>query len=1002
LGVYSPSQGFLGNKNVEYYHIDNPQTKYNISTITNSFTSISWELIDQAGLHTIEFVFNSQIISVEVKAIEDTILGSDQVSLDNQFINDRPSLGAENYAQISLIPIGIPLIQFDGSERLTVETSAFINGQNRQLVLGSLEMTSGIFTGSVIYTVEFTTPIWWQPDSMAQIHIKFSGNSLYNSVLEIFELPIRNPGQEITITLPEGVTGGDRSSFGETANTIDINAKLSGDNPNGTILDIFFEMNGTITTYFIQGHELSEFQTLISISIPYDHPLGSGELVALIQKESTIISEDRLPFLIFDELSASLIFSTEILLPNQSIELLAYTYREDTYQPEAAFVTIYEDSTLTNAIFNFETDESGYENLNYTIPESESGNILDWWIEITPFIGSDYNGQLVAWPVSIVGETNIRVNSDVFIGSRGENIVLTAQILADTKIISEGILSLYSVESNTLIHQFNLAQETEADYNIYLDNNFRKGISYYRWDFPGTTLYSPVQKIISLYVYSHPFISEITTNQSYTFPGDNVLIQGNLYLEDNLKSPLDGITSIELWEINASGDFQVASYPTDDVGNFAIQYPISDNIQPGIYSYQIRFTGDESLFLRSAQNQANFELEIRGELGIIWNSSPDIEKIRSGEEVNITVFGKNFRTYEISYATSSQSDVWHVLTQIELGETDQQDIRLDMPETRGSIFLRILELDSGKEQIYNFNLYVDPTIQLTTPKTPIYTFDVNEYFIESSEPFTFLIDGINLDEEEIFYEESFRWNQAFNEVGEHIILIELTSSDLTQYIFEYSIIVYESVIIDLVSQNQAPILEGTLESFTFQITDNHQNPLSNVHSKLVSCITCTNNLFETEMVLTEGYSSNIGELDLESQIIGHQLALLIVGDESRYIRSQLYQLDILIEQLLDADIDTADLQIIEDTSNEVSIRLFYLYSNYTPSDVMFTVKIVDLLDNNQLLHEIQLKTGNNGEAIISLGKGLKRGTYQLQLSSNDPRFGSFEVTRMFQVSPKKH
>ncbi|MHA2101668.1 MAG: hypothetical protein ACW99A_23710, partial [Candidatus Kariarchaeaceae archaeon] len=463
LGVYSPTQGFLGNRNVEYYHTDIPQIKFNISTLTGDFTDISWELLNQPGLQTIEFSYNAQVVKVDVIATDIQPTGTDQVNVDTHFLNDYPSLGADNVAQININPLGVPLIQFDGSEVLTVKTATLINGDNHQLVLGYIQMNSGIFTNSLNYEVQFKTPIWWQSGTSVPVKIIFSGNTLYSSVTKDYLLPVRDSGQDLLISLPNGVSGGDRSSFGETSNTFDLTVQISGDNPIGITLDISFELNGTQTDYFITDYGITGFISTIPISIPYDHPLGTGELIAEIKKESLIISEHRLPFTVFDELATSLSFSTEILLPNQSVEILVYTYREDTYQPEAASVTIYEDASLVTTVLSLETDESGYKRLNYTIPHSGSGKTLDWWIEVEPSINSDYNGQIIQWPVSIVGETNIKVNSDLFIRNRGDIISLSAQILANTQVVSEGTLSLYSVETNTLIADFDLSQTNEIN-----------------------------------------------------------------------------------------------------------------------------------------------------------------------------------------------------------------------------------------------------------------------------------------------------------------------------------------------------------------------------------------------------------------------------------------------------------------------------------------------------------------------------------------------------------
>ena len=1001
IGVYDLSQGFIGNKNIEYYHIDTPQFRRNVTTDPNQLTVVSWELSNWPGFHTIYISYENQIIPVSVIASNNTSIGSGQADFNAVFENNFPSVGADNNASVNLFVPGVPFLQLDGSEIFTVETTALISGQSHNLVLGYGEGISGFYFDPFNAIIGFSTPIWSQVGSSLPLQINFSGNSLYASLTKNYSLPVRAQGQDLSISLPSGMNGGDRSNFGETTNTVDLSVELAGDSPNGTVLDIKFQLPGYSETTWVSNYKLTNFISIVSFSIPYDQPLGNGILVAEISRNSVILDHQELNFEVFDELAVSISFSSDILIPNESVDLLVYTYREDTYLPEPAIVTIFSDVSLSNPIINLTTGLNGQATTSYVIPNSLEIGIQNWYVTIEPLANSSYKGQIVVWPVNLFAETLIEVNSDIYLLNRGENITLTAQVSTSSGLVNEGTLALVSQDTETIIIEYDLSAVTEVSYLFEVDQDFPKGISYYRWEYSGTDVFSASEYSVGVYVYSHPIFQYTTLNQSYTLPGDSVLIHGYLLQDDTQRSLLDNTTSIELWEINSSGDFFLDTFETTETGEFSYEYFVPSETAIGIYTYQLRFDGDEDLFLRSSQNQPLLELQVRAEKGLAWQIPDGSEFILGGESLDMTVFGRPNLNYELAYITDEllKNDSWLLLAEIDMKDADQQDITLDLPDIYGPITLRLLEVESGSFEFYPMVLYIQPDVNLQMSESPILTYDSAELLIESSEPFRFRYDGSYVYSSQEYFEEQFLWEYNFTDPGDHIIYVETIGSNLAQHVFEFPIVVYESVNIEFLTSINSTIPEGSYPLLSFKITNNDGIPLPNIHAQLVSCFTCIDGFDSVDQVLAESFTSISGEFTIQPQIIGQHFAISLPGHESRYILPMIQELSLSTIQVLKLEADLNEFQITEGTSTDLIFKIKFQYSDGAPSNVPIRISIVNQEDSSNIIPDINLVTNKDGEISINIGKGLEVGSYLIGITSEDSRFQPLSVDYTLHVIP---
>ena len=1001
VGVYDPSQGFLGNQYIEYYHEDTPQFRRNTTTDINQFTIISWDLSNSAGLNTINITYDDQFIPLQVFTSNNTVVGPGQVDFSAFFENDYPSIGADNNANIDLFDPGVPFLQLDGSEIFSVETTILINSQPHNMVLGFAQGTAGFYFDPANVITPFITPIWGQVGTSLPVQISFSGNSLYAPLSKSYTLPLRAQGQDLSISLPAGITGGDRSSFGETTNTIDLLVELSGDNPTGTILDLKFQLSGYPETFWLSNYGLTDFISTVPFSIPHNQPLGTGTLIAEITRNGTIQDQKSVAFTAFDELAVSISFSSEILIPNESVDLLVYTYREDTYLPEAASVSIYEDESLVTPIISLTTDPNGQKTTNYIVSNVIGGGIQNWWIKIDPLANSTYQGQTIIWPVNIYAETQIDVNSDVYILNRGEDVSLTAQVTTNIGFATEGTLAFVSQETETILAEYDLATTTDPEFLFEVDQDFPKGISYFRWDYLGTDVFSPAEYTIGLHVYSQPIFLYTTLNQSYTLPGDSVLIHGYLLQDDSQNSLLDGATTIELWEINSTGEFLVDTFMTTETGEFSYEYLVPSETLIGIYNYQLRFAGDDNLFLRSSQNQPLLELLIRAEMGLFWEVSQEAEFILGGQSLETTVFGRPGLTYEIAYSTEEllRNDTWVFIAEAEFIDVDQQNVNLSLPDISGPITLRLLEVQSETFEFYPLTLYTLPTVNLEISETSIRTFETTHILISSSESFKFRLNGAYVYSSEESFENEHLWEYSFIEPGKHIIYVEVIGSYLAQQVFEFPITVYESINVEFLTPIETAVPVGSYQTLSLKLTNSNDIPLTNVHVQLVSCYTCTEGFTIAEQILAEGFTSPSGELTVQAQIIGQYFAISVSEDEDRYILPLVHEIFIPIEQVLELETDQNAFVIIEGTSTDLIFKIKFQYSNQYVSDVPLRILVIDPDNAGNILYDILETTGENGDVTINLGKTLELGTYQIRIISEDSRYQPLQVSLTLQVVP---
>ena len=1001
VGVFEEVQGFIGGKYIEYYHTDAPQLIENVTTDSGELTIVTWDASSWSGIETINVTYGSQSVSVQVNAYDLVASGNAEAGIIYDFENDNPTLGADNNASIDFWNIQSPSnFIIEGTELISIETTAVINSQTHNLVLGFTQTTFGFYSSPINLNIPFTTPVWAQAGGSLPIEIKFSGNGLYVPKTIVDSLPISNGGQSLDISFPGGFASGDRSNFGETTNTIDLQVDLSGNNPDGTTLDLKLQISGYPEETLISNYSLTSFSTIVPFTIPYTSGLGTGDLIAEITKNSVIQDQKIVNFTVFEELTALISFSSEILSPNESVEILVYTYQEDTYLPESADVFIYDDSALITPIISLTTDVNGQQLVNYTVPNLNNGGTQNWWINIQPIGNSSYQGQTILWPVNIFAETQINANSAIFILNRGEDATLTAQVSTDNGVVTDGILALVSEATATNLAQFDLSSSSQADYLLDVDLDFPKGISYLRWDYIGTDVLSPAQQSIAVYVYSQPVFQDTTINQTYALPGQSVLFHGYLVQDDSLNSALDGATTIELWHINTSGSFLVNSFNTTGTGEFSYEYLIPSDIAVGIYSYQLRFSGDESLFLRPSQNQPFLELEIRAERALTWETPSEPGYVLGGDSLTTTVFGRSGLTYEIHYSTEEllKTDTWVSLGQVALNSVDQQNIVLNLPDISGSITLRLLEVETDIYEFYPLTLYTQPSVDITFPEESIQTYEDTSITISSSEPFKFRLNDNYLNTGVEYPAGDLIWDYTFLDAGQHTIYVEVIGSNLAQETFEFEITIYESVNVEWLNPIENDVLIGSQQTLTFTITDGNGDPMFNVHVQLVSCISCTNGFTNSEQTLSEGYTSITGEITIQAQIYGQYFAVRLPGDTDRFIQLEIQEIVIPLEQLLEIDTNLNGIEIVTGTSGDINIQVNFQYSTESPESVPLLIQIINQADESTIVLEIVVNTSKTGSAIITLGKELAPGDYWVKIISQDTRYRPYEITKTLRVT----
>ena len=1001
VGVFEEVQGFIGGKYIEYYHTDAPQLIENVTTNSGELTIITWDASSWSGIETINITYGSQTVSVKVNAYDLITSGSGIASINYDFENDNPTLGADNNVSLDFWNLESPLnFIVEGTELISIETTAVINSQTHNLVLGFTQTTFGFYNDPIHMSIPFITPVWAQAGGSLPINIEFSGNTLYAPKTIMDSLPISNGGQSLDISFPGGYAGGDRSNFGETTNTIDLQVDLSGNNPDGTTLDVKLQISGYPDETLISNYSLTGFSSVIPFTIPYTSGLGTGNLIAEITKDSVIQDQKVVNFTVFEEITVLIDFSSEILSPNESVDILIYTYQEDTYLPESTNVVIYDDPGLTNPIINITTDVNGQKLVNYIVPNLNNGGTQNWWIVIQPIGNSTYQGQTIIWPVNIFAETQIDANNEIFILNRGEETTLTAQVSTDSGVVTDGILVLVSEDTETNIAQFDLSNSSQADYLLEIDQDFPKGISYLRWDYIGTDVLSPAQQSIAVYVYSQPVFQDTTINQTYALPGQSVLFHGDLVQDDSLNSALDGATTIELWHINTSGSFLVNSFDTEDTGEFSYEYLIPSDTAVGIYSYQLRFSGDESLFLRPSQNQPFLELEIRAERALTWEVPSETGYVLSGDSLNTTVFGRSGLTYEIHYSTEDllKTNTWVLLGEIALVGVDQQDIVINLPDISNAITLRLLEVETDIYEFYPLTLYTQPMVDITFPEEVIQTYEDATITISSSESFKLRLNDNYLNSGVEYPAGDLIWNYTFLNAGEHTIYVEAIGTNLAQDIFEFEIIIYESVNVEWLNPIETEVLIGSEQVFTFRVTDGNNDPMFNVQVELISSIDNITGFTGDQLPFATGYTSITGEATIQAYVTNQFFAVRLSEDSDRFIQLQIQEIIIPIEQLLEIETNLDGFEIAVGESGAINIQVNFQYSNESPENVSLLIMITHQTDPNVIPMEIYVNTSENGNVILNVGKNLDPGDYWVKIISQDTRYRPYEITQTLRVT----
>ncbi|MFW9929855.1 MAG: hypothetical protein ACFFD1_10725, partial [Candidatus Thorarchaeota archaeon] len=950
------------------------QKTYSISAQLSSITDFA--ISGASGLHHIEMTDGTITKDLFVTILDPTNEGTLPSFIQTVLYNPSPKITDPFVINVTLFSPDQDWLVMSGNEGLYLKSNGVINSP----IFSNYWFSNGQFV-SFPFSVNFTVslPVWHLIGNM-EFTVGFTGNNdLHHNSTNTNILLISS---DFTLSVLPSTDQIDRSSF-NSPTTINVSLLLGGQNfpLDQLYYQIFLKTtNGTsvITNSFVVAS-----RTMMKIiTIPTQIGIGDAKLIIdLLDINSNLLFSNYTSILIYDTVGLTINPTEPHLAAGENTTVLALTYIHDRPNtPLEANITVKNGSTIITAgntfngeysfVLNAPTNSNlGVYTLSWDVqPIGVNTTLIRSCIFFTQFVvnaGAEF--LITNLPTQVFRNTNLNFN--VQLHSNGYPITGNAGYYQLIQIANNEILGNYLVnKSNTI--------------SLTISKDYPKGAYPLRLYYDGNTLYTPVEKDLSVKILSQPFITNVTTNTTGVIAGDTIKISGYL-VEENSGNTAVFNQSIEIMISDGVSSWIDGSAITDSHGAFAYFIKITNDLRIGVHFIRLVYSGDPDNYYGSSSNQPIVNFDHNNPLTIEFAN-----QLIANNLFNFTVTGNILAKYNLEYLNVNNNlSQYKSLVNITLDKFGKGQFTTIAPNKRGLIYFRLIAIDDNSSFVINEQtVLVKPTGKITIPSI-IESETSNILSFTSSEPYVVYLNDIRLTPASQVWEGQQSLEYSFNFPGVYSLKLQYQSYYLTFTNITSTFTVYEAYSVSKVIPSN--IVEGSDISVDISLSGKVIGPLDNINVEII------NN--RTLQVLAQGLTGATGSVQLHVTVIGSAQEIILhipAQDVGKYhIQEKNLLLTTSIRRKLDLSVQQT-YEFIKNDKNILTGNLYYYSSKLPASDVSLTVKI---FSSDILIQTLTVNSASQGVVSVDIGF-LDKGEYQIFFSPNSTEFAPFVVITQVTIS----
>ena len=842
------------------------------------------------------------------------------------------------------------------------------------IVLNSVYLAVGFYSGGVTLDFQANIPLWLQATENYTIDITLLNSSLYvdTSAQQSFSVPEQEWIYDISF--PNNDTTRNRLGFSESSSDT-FGVSLTG----VSLIDLEVEVDISTSTTgpftLLARAPVTQSAFNVPFHAPFGISLGNAVIELRFYRQAQLAQTLQQNISIYDLIEASITLFPDTLEPGETVQIEVVTSEEDTLIPVATNFTI-TDSLINDTILSGSTPSTGQIITNLDIPANITTGSRFWYIDLVPANASqDYQGQTITITQNIIGNTLIELIDPPLQVARGQDITLQALVTSEGQPVTDGTLYLKDSDGNTLQ---SFVVNATAEYQIQISLDQPIGQNDFTWEYSGSTSYEPASTGYSLIVLSHPHFDSVQVNSTHVTPGDWIQITGQL-LEEN--DSLVSSTSIDIWEILSTGQTSLLDIITVTDGDFTYEFEITEDLEVGIHTYELRFLGDPTRYYLSGVDTSR--VEFTRNLGLSLTLDTDESGNLYGNMITTAhLNGRIFADHIIEYDVDDSNN-WITLGQVTLDANGLGSTEITLPDYYGPIAFQARDTITNDTSSIITSLYVQPDYSISVTGTAqtgslvtINAFSDIEYRV--------YVDGLAISPPDPLLIGDWEYNHTFSESGNHVIRLTFENEYSSISFIEEELYITKGLILEI----NAPeaLSEGVMTALDLKLLTDAKVPLQDIKITLErSYLQYTGQVIDSSLseILGSIVTGLDGSATLFAEIRGSESVLYfkVHGNPDLDIANTTFAFPSQV--LRDLEINTDDTNL-KGADNEVVNLEFEFSYTHVPEEIAslipYEIQITKGGNPVEGLETFSVTSDNQGKAKITYDIPLESGTYHITIS----------------------
>ena len=871
----------------------------------------------------------------------------------------------------------IPGIEVFYGDELLITT---LQWDSTIIVLNSEYLATGFYSGGVTLDFQAYIPLWLQATENYTIDITLLNSSLYLDISAQQSFNIPEQEWVYNISFPNNDTTLNRLGFSESSSE---NFAVSLTSVSLIDLEVEADISTTSTGPFTLLSRAPVTQSTFDVPFyaPFGISLGNATIELRFYRQTQLVQTIQENISVYDLIDASITLFPNILEPGETVQIEIVTSEQDTLIPVATNFTI-TDSLINGTLLSGSTPATGQIITNLDIPANITTGSRFWYIDLVPANTSqDYQGQTITITQNIIGNTVIQLINPPLQVARGQNVTLQALVSSEGQPVTEGTLYLKDSDGNTLQ---SFAVNTTADYQFQIDLDQPIGQNDFTWEYSGSTSYEPASTPYSLIVLSHPHFDLVQVNSTNVAPGNWIQITGQL-LEEN--DTLVSSTSIEIWKILSTGQTSLLDSITVTNGDFSYEFEITENLEVGIHTYELRFLGDPSRYYLSGLDTPR--IEFTRNLGLSLTLDTDELGFLYGNVITTAhLDGRIFADHIIEYDIDGSNN-WITLGQVTLNNEGQGSTEITLPNYYGPITIQARDTITNDTNTIVTSLYIQPDYSIsitdsaqTGSPVSITTFSDTEYRV--------YVDGLAISPPDPLLIGEWEYNHTFTDSGTHKIRLTFENDYVSIPFIEEEVYIVQGLILEI---NAPDVLnEGTLTTLDLKLLTDSKVPLQDIKitlERLYYQYASQNSGSSLSEILGSTITGLDGSATLFSEIRGSESVLYfkVHANSDLDIVNTTFAFPSQVLRQLEIDLPMDNLVGFD--NKLVSLQFEFSYTHVSEEIASLIPYIIQVTKGGipiEGLESLSINSDNQGKVNIQLSEVLEPGTYLITISVDAPGF----------------